>query len=432
MDPIVIALTIFLTTYAFIVFEKGNRAVIALLGAVMMVFLGILEIDKVFTQYIEWHTITLLVGMMILVGITNQSGVFQYLAIKSVKWTKGNPIRTLIMLSLLTAVCAAFLDNVTTVLLIVPITFVITDLLRVNSTPFLLAEVIAANIGGTATLVGDPPNIMIGSANPHLTFNQFILHLAPIVAIILCVTLIIFYLTYRKKLVVTDENRLNVMQLNESVFIKDKRLLKQSMFVLSLTIGGFLSHSVIHLDASVVAIGGATLLMIMGVKKEDVEDIFQEIEWTSIFFFIGLFTLVGGLQEVGIIKQLAKGALMLTGGNIPLTTSLVLWGSGITSAVIDNIPFVATMIPLIQEMASSLGLAINSPDVNTLWWSLALGACLGGNGTIIGASANVIVASLASQKGKGFSYMEFLKVGAPITIISLFLAHIYIFFRYLV
>lgn len=425
-----IALLIFATTYIFIVFEKINRAIVSLLGAISIILLGIVDIDKAFTHYIDWNTISLLVGMMLLVGITNRTGVFQFLAIKSIKITKGNPVYILIMLSILTAFASALLDNVTTVLLIVPITFFITDILKLNPIPFLISEILSSNIGGTATLIGDPPNIMIGSANPYLTFNQFIFNLAPVVIIILGVVLTMLFFIYKKQLTIEQEDKIKLMTINENIYLNNPKLLKQSLFILTLTLIGFLFHSLIHLKASLIAIGGATILMGLGLKKEEVEQAFREIEWTSIFFFIGLFALIGGLQEVGIIKILAGKMLYFTDGNIPLAASIILWGSGLFSAIIDNIPFVATMIPLIQEMATNLGLPVNSTEINSLWWSLALGACLGGNGSIIGASANVIVASIATQKGHSLRYMDFLKIGVPITITSLIIAHLYIYYRY--
>ncbi|MFC5448035.1 ArsB/NhaD family transporter [Paenibacillus aestuarii] len=426
-----IALIIFLVTYALIISEKVNRAVIALLGAAVMIVAGILDVHKALLQYIEWETITLLIGMMILVGITNQTGVFQFVAIRAAKKVKGEPRRILLILSLLTAVGSALLDNVTTVLLVVPVTFAITRVLSVNPVPYLIAEIIASNIGGTATLIGDPPNIMIGSANPHLTFNAFLIHLAPIAVLIMAVTLFILYGIYKNQLKPNPELQAKLMAMDEKSFIQDPRLMKKALIILTLTLLGFMLHSLIHVEAAVVAITGAVLLMLWGLNEHQVEEAFASVEWVTIFFFAGLFSLVGGLQEVGLIKSLAMKVLDITEGNIGLASVLILWGSGIASATIDNIPFVATMIPLIKDMAAGLGLAPDSLEVNTLWWSLALGACLGGNGTIIGASANVIVAGLAAKEGRGFSYLEFLKIGAPITLVSLALAQAYVYVRYL-
>lgn len=426
-----LAIAIFLATYAIIISEKINRAVIALLGAAGMVIFGIVDLHKAFTHHIEWGTITLLIGMMILVHITSKSGFFQYVAIKAAKAAKGQPLRILIILSLLTAVLSAFLDNVTTVLLIVPVTFSITRILHVNPVPYLISEVLFSNIGGTATLIGDPPNIMIGSANKHLDFNDFLINLAPVVVVIMLVTTAIIALIYRRHL--TSDVKLieQLMNLNERDYIKDPVLLKKSVSVLTLTILGFILHSVIHVDAAVIALTGATILMVIAVHEHEVEDVFASVEWVTIFFFAGLFTLVGGLVDIGLIKSLAEKALDITGGDISVASYFILWVSGIASATIDNIPFVATMIPLIKDMAVGMGLSPESPQIDVLWWALALGACLGGNGTLIGASANVIVAGLASREGHGFSYMDFLKIGAPLTLVALLLSHFYLFFRYL-
>lgn len=425
------AIIIFLVAYALIISEKINRAIIALLGAVLMIAFGIVDLNTAFTHHIEWGTITLLIGMMILVGITSKSGVFQFVAVKAAKLAKGNPINILITLSLLTAVASAFLDNVTTVLLIVPVTFSITRMLNVNPVPYLISEVLFSNIGGTATLIGDPPNIMIGSANKHLTFNDFLFNLAPVVIIITLVTAAILYFAYRKQLVADPKLIAKLMKLDERDYIKDAVLMKKSLIVLALTILGFITHSITHVDPAVIAMAGAIILMLIGVKEHDLEEVFASVEWVTIFFFAGLFTLVGGLVDIGLIKSLAQKALEITGGDITTASYLILWISGIASATIDNIPFVATMIPLIQDMAVGMGLSPDSAQIDVLWWSLALGACLGGNGTLIGASANVIVAGLASREGHGFSYMQFLKIGAPLTLVALIISHIYIFLRYL-
>lgn len=425
------AIAVFLVTYGFIISEKLNRAVIALFGAAIMIIFGIVDLHAAFTSHIQWETITLLIGMMILVHITSQSGVFEFVAIKAAKAAGGKPIRILLLLSLLTAVSSAFLDNVTTVLLIVPVTLSITRILKVNPIPYLLSEVLFSNIGGTATLIGDPPNIMIGSANKHLDFNAFLLNLAPIVIIISIVTLGFIYFLYRNKLKTTTEQIKILMALNEKDYIKDQILLLKSITILGLTILGFVLHSIIHVDAAVIAMTGATLLMLIGVKEHDIEDVFAHVEWVTIFFFAGLFVLVGGLIDIGLISSLAKEVLDVTNGNIGFAAVLILWVSGIASATIDNIPFVATMIPLIQDLATGLGLSVDSPQIEVLWWALSLGACLGGNGTLIGASANVVVAGIAKREGHGFSYMDFLKIGLPLTIIALLLSHAYIYLRYL-
>ncbi|BDG37282.1 ArsB/NhaD family transporter [Saccharococcus caldoxylosilyticus] len=425
------AIAIFLITYAIIISEKINRAVIALFGAAVMIIFGIVDLHKAFTHHIEWGTITLLIGMMILVDITSKSGFFQYMAIKAAKLAKGRPIRILVMLSSLTGILSAFLDNVTTVLLVVPVTFSITRMLQVNPVPYLISEVLLSNIGGTATLIGDPPNIMIGSANKHLDFNAFLLNLTPIVLLIAAVTIALLAWIYRKQLK-TDEKLISkLMNVNDADYIKDAKLLKKSVSILALTILGFILHSVIHVDAAVIAMTGAVILMLIAVPEHEIEDVFASVEWVTIFFFAGLFILVGGLVDIGLIKSLAEKVLEITGGDISVAAYFILWLSGIASATIDNIPFVATMIPLIKDMAVGMGLSPDAAQIEVLWWALSLGACLGGNGTLIGASANVIVAGIASREGHGFSYMDFLKIGAPLTLIALLLSHSYLFVRYL-
>lgn len=425
------AIATFLIAYGFIISEKINRAIAALLGAAIMIIIGVVELRTAFTSHIQWETITLLIGMMILVHITSKSGVFEYVAIKTAKAAGGKPIRILMFLSLLCAVGSAFLDNVTTVLLIVPVTLSITRILHISPIPFFMSEILFANIGGTATLVGDPPNIMIGSANPHLTFNAFLFNLAPIVIIISVVTLGIIYFIYRNHFTTTEKQIATLMALDEKEYIKDRKLLIKSLSVLAGTILGFILHSVIHVDAAVVAMTGATVLMLIGVKQHELEDVFAHVEWVTIFFFAGLFVLVGGLQDIGLISSLANGVLEVTNGDIGFAAVLILWVSGIASATIDNIPFVATMIPLINDLATGLGLSADSPQIEVLWWSLALGACLGGNGTLIGASANVVVAGMARREGYKFSYFDFLKIGFPLTILALLLSHAYIYIRYL-
>ncbi|GAB6004311.1 ArsB/NhaD family transporter [Geobacillus vulcani] len=425
------AIAVFLVVYAIIISEKIHRAVIALLGAALMVIFGIVDIEKAFTHHIEWGTITLLIGMMILVGITSKSGFFQYMAIKAAKLAKGRPVRILVMLSLLTGLLSAFLDNVTTVLLVVPVTFSITRMLQVNPVPYLISEVLLSNIGGTATLIGDPPNIMIGSANKHLDFNAFLFNLTPIVIAIAIVTVALLAFVYRKQLKTDPALIQKLIELRDADYIQDAKLMRKSVAVLGLTILGFIFHSVIHVDAAVIAMTGAVVLMLIAVPEHELEDVFHSIEWGTIFFFAGLFVLVGGLVDIGLIKSLAEKTLDVTGGDISTAAYFILWLSGVASATIDNIPFVATMIPLIQDMAVGMGLSPDAPQIDVLWWALSLGACLGGNGTLIGASANVIVAGMASREGHGFTYVDFLKIGAPLTLIALLLSHAYLWLRYL-
>jgi len=425
LTEILIAVSIFLSTYAIIISEKINRAVIALTGAMLMVLLGLVDLHAAYTHHIEWKTLFLLIGMMILVGITNRSGIFQYIAIKAAQRAKGEPVKILVTLALLTAVGSAFIDNVTTVLLIVPITFSITRLLKLNPIPFLITEIMICNIGGAATLVGDPPNIMIGTA-ANLSFNQFLANMTPVIIVIMIV--IMFYLKrlYGKQMKVSDEDKEKLMNIDAASYIKDAALMKKSLFVFALTIIGFLTHRFFHIEPAVVAFAGATLLMLIGTKEKDLEEVFHTVEWVTIFFFAGLFVLVGGLIEVGVIKQMATALLNVTEGDLTSTSMIILWGAGIASALIDNIPLVATLIPMVMDMGTQLGLSEEA--ILPIWWSLALGACLGGNGTLIASSANLIVAGIAAREGKQISFIEFMKVGIPVTLISMSIATVYVYF----
>ena len=417
-----IPITIFIVIYGIIISEKINRTAISLFGAVMMIVIGILN-QKAAIKHIDFNTIGLLVGMMIIVNILKRTGIFEYLAIAAAKKANGDPWKILVLFSIITALSSAFLDNVTTILLVVPVTLVITDTLKTNPLPFMYTEILIANIGGTATLIGDPPNIMIGSAT-GLSFVDFIVNLSPVVIVITVVVLFLLKLIYKDFMKTTEENKLKIMTMDESIAIKDKVLLKKSLVVLFLTISGFMVHSLFNLESATVALAGAALLLVL--SKIDPEEIFFEIEWSTIFFFIGLFILVGSLVEVGVIDTLAVKMLELTKGNLFVTTIAILWVSAIASAFLDNIPFVATMIPLIQSMTASGQL-----DATPLWWALALGACLGGNGTIIGASANVIVTGIMAKEGKPISFMGFMRIGFPMMIVSIIISTIYLILFYI-
>lgn len=409
-----LATGIFLLTYALIISEKIHRTVAALSGAVVVILTSIIT-PELAVRYIDWNTIGLLTGMMIIVGITRETGIFEYLAIKAAKMARGEPLRVLSALSLVTAVLSALLDNVTTVLLVVPVTFAIAHRLGVSPLPFLIAEILASNIGGTATLIGDPPNIMIGSA-VGLGFMDFVINLTPVVVVIYVLTIFILRLIYRRDLVTQPERQRSIMELNEWDEIKDAALLKPCLWVLGLTITGFALHQYVHLESSVVALAGATLLLL--VTRFDPERAFHAVEWPVIFFFIGLFALVGALEEVGVIEAVAHYALNITGGQLLPAGMLILWLSALASAFVDNIPFVATMIPLIQDMGRLGGIE----NLNFLWWSLSLGACLGGNGTIVGASANVVVVGMAEKRGFPISFLGFFKVAFPLMILSIVLS----------
>lgn len=420
---VVAATVVFFLTYALIISEKLHRTVVALMGAMLVLFLGILD-QELAIEAIDFNTIGLLIGMMIIVGITRRTGVFEFLAIKAAKLAKGNPWLIMFFLAAITALTSALLDNVTTVLLMVPVTFSITRELELNPIAFLLTQIMSSNIGGTATLIGDPPNIMIGSAT-GLGFMDFVINLTFPIILIFFVTLFLLKIIYRKQLVVEESLKSRIMAFKEIEAIKDYALLKKSLLVLGLTILGFVLHQFLHMESATIALGGATLLLL--ITREEPEDILLSVEWPTIFFFAGLFVLVGALEHVGVIEWVARKSLEATGGALALTTLLILWLSAIASAFVDNIPFVATMIPLIQKMGELGGIE----NLKPLWWALSLGACLGGNGTLIGASANVIVAGLAEKQGYPISFKYFLKIAFPLMILSIVISTAYIFLAYL-
>jgi len=433
LNPLWVAISILLVVYAAIMMEKFNRAVLSLLGAGLMILSGVLT-QEAAVDGIDFNTIGLLTGMMVIVAISQKTGMFQYVAIRSAKLAKGKPWGILVMLSVVTAVFSAFLDNVTTVLLIAPVTLLITDALGVKPYPFLFAQILASNIGGTATLIGDPPNIMIGS-QAHLSFYDFLVNLAPIIPLIFLVTLAMIWLMFGRSMHASDEARELVMSFNEGEAIKDVPLLKKSLLVLALVIGGFTAAHSLHLEPATIALFGAALLLLLQTWSGDLhardkafEGIMAEVEWTTIFFFVGLFIVVTGVEHVGAIGWLAGKTLELTGGVFNATAAAILWISAIASAVIDNIPFVATMIPMIENMAPSFG---GDQAIVPLWWALALGACLGGNGSLIGASANLIVAGFAQRAGHPIGFLQFLRHAFLLMLISIAIAHAYLYFRYL-
>ncbi len=419
---IIIAIVIFLVTYALILSEKLHRAVIALAGGMLVIILGVIE-QKEAIESIDFNTIGLLIGMMIIVGITRRSGVFEFLAIKAAKLAKGDPWHILLFLSIITAVLSGLLDNVTTVLLIVPVTFAITAALNLNPVPFLVTQILASNIGGTATLIGDPPNIMIGSAT-ELGFIDFIINLTIPVIVVFIVTMLIIRIIYRKDLITEEALKANIMNFEENNYLKDRALLKKSLIVLVLTILGFILHQSLHLESATVALSGAALLLL--ITREEPEDILLAVEWPTIFFFAGLFILVGSLEHVGVLKIIAQKSIGATGGSLFQTSMIILWLSAIASAFLDNIPFTATIIPLIQSIGQLGGIE----NLNPVWWSLSLGACLGGNGTLIGASANVIVAGIAEKNGSPISFRGYLKIAFPLMILSIVISSAYLYLRY--
>ena len=419
MDSTTIAVVIFIAAYALIISEKVHRTIVGICGAMLMIIFGIIS-QETAIHHIDFNTLGLLMGMMIIVNITSETGLFNFLAIWAAKKVKAQPVKLLVALSALTAVCSGLLDNVTTVLLTVPITFNIAAQLKVDVKPFLMAQIISSNIGGTATLVGDPPNIMIGSA-VGLSFMDFIYNLTLPAVIIFVVTVAIMLAMYGSKLKTQPELQDKVMRLNEYSQ-------KKCLGVLAVTMGMFVMHSTLHLETATAALSGAGLLLLLTFHhdEEKIAKVLSKIEWLAIFFFAGLFVLVGALVETGVIKALAEEGISVTGGNVTFTALLILWMSAIASAFIDNIPFVATLIPLIKDMGE-MGLS----NLEPMWWSLALGACLGGNGTLIGASANVVVASMAAQRGKPISFIEFMKTAFPLMILSIIISTVYVWIRYL-
>ncbi len=421
-NNVILTVLIFVTTYVIIISEKINRTSISLLGATFLLGFHILD-QEMAIHHIDFNTIGLLIGMMIIVNVMKRSGIFGYIAIKTAKRAHGDPWKIILFFSIITAISSALLDNVTTILLIVPITLVITDTLEMNPIPFLMPMILVANIGGTATLIGDPPNIMIGSAT-GLGFMDFLVNLGPVVVVIFIVTLLIIRQTIGTKLVAEESKKQKIMAFDENLAIKDPVLLKKSLIVLTLTTLGFVLHQYLGYESATVALLGAAVMLI--VSNVDPEEILLEVEWPTIFFFGALFVLVGGLQEVGIIDFLAEKLISLTHGNLFATVMVVLWGSAIASAFLDNIPFVATMIPMIKSIA-----VISSLNIMPLWWALALGACLGGNGTLVGASANVVVSGMLEKHGYKISFIDYMKIGFPIMLISVGIACVYLVVFYL-
>ncbi len=437
--PFWTATCLFIIAYGLIVSEKIHKTTVALCGAALMIILGIVTQGEAFHSQdlgVDWNVVFLLISMMIIINIMKPTGVFEYIAIKSAKIAKADPFRIMVLFSLVTAVLSAILDNVTTVLLIAPVTILICQALELDTVPYLITETLASNIGGTATLIGDPPNIMIAS-KAQLGFMDFICHLAPVVIVIMIAYILTLKLIFSKRLTVRDKLKARVMAMNEREAINDPALLKKSLIVLALTIVGFVLHGVLHLEPATVALFGAGLLLLVS-RIKDPHHILSGVEWGTIFFFIGLFIIIGGVVKVGLIKWMSVEVLNITQGNLFGTAMIVMWFSAFASAFLDNIPYVATMNPLIIDMARQLwpnlsGTALlHHPDLMPIWWSFALGACLGGNGTAIGASANVIVVGMAEKAGKPISFKKFMIYGMPLMIESVLICTIYVWLRYYV
>ncbi len=424
---VIIAISVFIISYIFIMSEKINRALVALAGGMLLLLTNIYDFELAITKYIDWRTVALLFAMMVLVSITKKTGVFSYVAVLLAKIVKGKPIPLMFGIAILTAIGSALLDNVTTVLLFVPVILTLTKLLEIRAFPYLIIIIISANIGGTATLIGDPPNIMIGQAVSHLNFVSFLKHMAPVAMVIFILSIGTLLIIFKRQLKpIHPANLEKLMKMNEQDYLVRSPLLVQSLSVLTMTIIGFVLHPVLHIDLTIIALTGAILLLLISEKEVQAEKVFENVEWVTLFFFIGLFMLVGGLEEVGVIDELARSIMMLTDGDMVYTALLLLWTSGLFSGIIDNIPFVAAMIPVIQEF-ESYGMS----NLDPLWWSLALGACLGGNATLIGASANVVVAGLAEVQGERIAFLKYMLYGVPIVVLSLIITTLYVYYRYL-
>lgn len=423
----IFSIVVFGIVYVLIATEKVNRVAAVLAGAGVILAVGAVTTEDAFYSTetgIDWNVIFLLFGMMVIVGILKLTGVFEFVAIWATKKAKGRPFRVMALLSLITAVASAGLDNVTTVLLIAPVTLLVCDRIGVRPIPFLIAEALASNIGGTATLVGDPPNLIVASKS-GLGFNDFLLNLAPIVVVMLIAFVGLSRLLFRKDFVADPEQVAEVMTLDEKEAIRDRPLLVKSLIVLGLVLIGFTLHSVLHLEPSLVALLGAgVLIAISGLRPKTY---LADVEWETLLFFAGLFVLVGSLVKVGVIDQLANLLVAATNNSVPVAMMVLLWGSAALSAIVDNIPFVATMAPVVSEMVAPGG---QYAGENGLWWALVLGADLGGNATAIGASANVVVAGIAKRNGHALSFWEFTRYGLVVAVVTLLIATPYLLWRY--
>lgn len=433
------ATAIFVIAYAIIVSERVHKTAVAIFGAALMIVLKILEQHEAFHVEefgVDWNVIFLLISMMIIINLMRPTGIFEYIAIKSAKIAKGEPFRIMVIFAIVTAVLSALLDNVTTVLLIVPVTILIADALEVDPIPYLISCALASNIGGTATLIGDPPNIMIAS-KAQLTFMEFVYHLAPVVVVLMVVYLLIIKVIWGSKLKTRDELRQRVLDMNENEAIKDPVMLKKSLFVLGVVLTGFVFHGMLHLQPATIALFGAGLLLLLSGTSNP-HHVLAEVEWPTIFFFMGLFIIVGGVAKVGLIKWMSLQMLDLTQGNMFATSMVIMWFSAFASAIVDNIPYVATMNPLVIDMAKQLWpnlsgtQLLHHPDLMPVWWSLALGACLGGNGSAIGASANVIVVGMSERIDKKITFLKFMLYGMPVMLITVAIATVYVWLRYYV
>ncbi len=433
LDPLWVASVLLLLAYLAIIFDRVNRAIVAGIGACLVIVLGVLTQEEAI-RGVDFNTIMLLAGMMLIVGVARRTGLFEYVAIRAVKTVNANPAAILALLAVITAVFSALVDNVTTVLLVAPVTLAITRQLEVDPWPYLFAQVVASNVGGTSTLIGDPPNIMIGSAAGY-TFNDFLFNLGPVIVIIIAVHGTIGHFVWGRRLGASAEARARVLGMDERASITNPRLLRHTLMVLAAVMLAFLTARTTHLEAGTIAMLGAAVLLLLDVHDRTAEEqahqvhaSFGEVEWITLFFFIGLFVMVEGVSSTGLLQILGERLLAATGGDPTVTVLAVLWASAILSAVLDNIPFVATMIPLVKGLAPAFG---GAAGLEPVWWALALGACLGGNGSLIGASANLTVAGIAERAGVPFRFTKFTARAFPLMLLSVGIAHIYLWLRYL-
>lgn len=416
----IIAVAVFLIVILLIISERVHRTAAAMAGAVVLILTGVMSADKALS-YIDFNTIGVLVGMMIFVAIVRRSGMFEYIAVRAAKAVHGDPWKIMVAFTLITAVLSAILDNVTTVLLVGPMSIAIARMLKIDPVPFLMGQILASNVGGTATLIGDPPNIMIGSA-AHLSFMDFLENTGFAVLFILAVLILLMKIVYEKKIEMGTVDTSVIEKLDPSKSITNRALMRKGIIVLICVIVGFMFHDKLGIESSVIALTAAAVMLIIG--REDVNEAIQDVEWTTILFFMSLFVVVGGLTETGIIKELASKIINATDGHPMVTMLVLLWASALLSSILDNIPFVATLIPLILAMQA------DGMDVTSFWWAISLGACLGGNGTMIGASANVVLSDISTKHGYPITFKSYLKVGMPFMLLSIVISTVFLVVKF--
>lgn len=416
----IIAVAVFLIVILLIISERVHRTAAAMAGAMVLILTGVMSADKALS-YIDFNTIGVLVGMMIFVAIVRRSGMFEYIAVRAAKAVHGDPWKIMVAFTLITAVLSAILDNVTTVLLVGPMSIAIARMLKIDPVPFLMGQILASNVGGTATLIGDPPNIMIGSA-AHLSFMDFLENTGFAVLFILAVLILLMKIVYEKKIEMGTVDTCAIEKLDPSKSITNRALMRKGIIVLICVIVGFMFHDKLGIESSVIALTAAAVMLIIG--REDVNEAIQDVEWTTILFFMSLFVVVGGLTETGIIKELASKIIDATDGHPMVTMLVLLWASALLSSILDNIPFVATLIPLILAMQA------DGMDVTSFWWAISLGACLGGNGTMIGASANVVLSDISTKHGYPITFKSYLKVGMPFMLLSIVISTVFLVVKF--